>query len=130
MTSEALKQDDDFQHLESQINDEEPTQAANDAAYIEPAQPETRQIVQPLLEMGFAVLAPNWGVSQPEIEQLSGAYSDLLDKYFPDGLGDHGLEINAILITGAIVLPRLRMPRKQDIEAANDANYDQQEGQE
>jgi hypothetical protein len=74
--------------------------------------PETSEIIHPLLVVGFSILAPNWQVQDEEVQQLSVAYSGLIDKYFPEGLGDHGLEINAFMITAAIVLPRMRTPRK------------------
>jgi hypothetical protein len=74
--------------------------------------PETQEILQPVLSMGFGILAPNWQVQPEEVEQLSEVYAALLDKYFPDGMGDYGVEITAVMVTGAIVLPRLKTPRK------------------
>jgi hypothetical protein len=64
--------------------------------------------------MGFAILAPNWQVTENEAEQLAESYAALVDKYLPDGIGNYGVEINALMITGAIVLPRLKVPRKAE----------------
>lgn len=110
--TEAAQQQAELDALEYTVSQEA---LENVGAGSQPAaevMPETAEIVQQLLSMGFGVLAPGWGVTEPEIEQLAKAYGPLIDKYFPDGLGDHGLEINAILITSAVILPRIRMPRK------------------
>jgi len=72
---------------------------------------EMRGLVGGVLGMGFAVLAPNWQVRPEEVEQLTEAYSALLAKYCPDGLGEYGVEISAIMITFAVVAPRLKTPR-------------------
>jgi len=72
---------------------------------------EMRGLVLGLLGGGFAVLAPNWQVRQEEVEQLSDAYTSLLCKYCPDGLGDYGVEISAVMMTLAIVAPRIGVPR-------------------
>jgi len=68
-------------------------------------------LVAGVLGMGFAVLAPNWQVQQQEVEQLTEAYTALLSKYCPDGLGGYGVEIAAIMMTFAVVAPRLSTPR-------------------
>lgn len=109
--TEAAQQQEELKQLEYTISEDAYAEVGAGQQQIEQG-PETAEIVQQLLSMGFAVLAPGWNVSEPEVEQLAQAYGPLIDKYFPDGLGDHGLEINAIMITGAVILPRLRMPRK------------------
>lgn len=116
MTDESQKQDAEFAALESEIVTEQSPEKLAQMQQRENA-PESAEVLQPVLEMGFAILAPNWQIQQEETKQLARAYADLLDKYFPDGLGDYGVEINAIMITGAIVLPRLRVPRKVEQKA-------------
>lgn len=76
------------------------------------AGPGTDELLMPILSLGFAVLAPAWAVSEPEVKELAAAYGGLIDKYFPDGIGQFGVEVNALLITGAVLMPRLAMPRK------------------
>lgn len=65
-----------------------------------------------LLNTGFSVLTPNWKVQPEETEMLAQAYTELIDKYFPDGLTRFGVEVNALLITLVFLAPRLKMPRK------------------
>jgi len=77
------------------------------------------ELLQPLLTIGFSLLAPNWQIQQEEIEQLSEAYGALVDKYFPDtGLDRFGPEISAVMVTAMIVMPRAKIPRikKKPIE--------------
>ena len=75
-------------------------------------EPKTAEILHPVLMMGFGVIAPNWQISDEEAFQLAEVYGQLIDKYFPDGMGNYGAEITAVMVTGAIVLPRLKTPRK------------------
>lgn len=81
------------------------------AQAVAPLDEEMRGLVGGVLGMGFSVLAPNWQVQQEEVEQLTEAYTALLCKYCPDGLGEYGVEISAVMITFAVVAPRLGKPR-------------------
>ena len=38
----------------------------------------------------------------------------MIEKYFPGGAGTFGIELSALLITGAIIAPRLKKPRKYE----------------
>lgn len=83
----------------------------------------TAEVLRPLMRAGFDILAPKWKVSDEESSQLATAYAAVLDKYFPDGvMGRWGAEFNAIILTVAIVGPRLKIaPRdvpKEKPEAA------------
>lgn len=81
------------------------------------------EVLQPVLFLGFKVIAPAWNVSAEEAETLSGAYAPLLAKYFPEGPDKWGPEIGAALVTAAILGPRLALPRKiaePEEPAAND----------
>lgn len=71
----------------------------------------TVEIVGPVVAMACAAFVPAWEVSGPEQEQLSGVYAAVLDKYFPRGM-TMGPELTALLVTAAIVMPRLGRPRK------------------
>jgi hypothetical protein len=73
----------------------------------------------------FDIFAPAWEVSADEKEALAGAYAEVIDKYFPEF--DAGCELNAIIITGMIVAPRIGKPRKiepesEQGEAVNDGD--------
>jgi hypothetical protein len=72
---------------------------------------ELRGLVGGVLTMGFAVLAPNWNIQPVEVEQLTESYTMLLCKYCPDGLGDYGVEISAVMITAAVFGQRVGVPR-------------------
>lgn len=73
---------------------------------------EWKEIIHPVIHMGFTVLAPNWGVNVDESEALADAYVPVLEKYFPDAGTQFGPEISAALVTMAIIAPRLNKPRK------------------
>ncbi|MEW8411362.1 MAG: hypothetical protein AB2696_21220 [Candidatus Thiodiazotropha sp.] len=75
-------------------------------------EPDTAKIIESILQMGFGIVAPNWGVTPGECNELSKAYGALFDKYFPGGMGKYGLELTAIMGTAAVVLPRIKKPRK------------------
>jgi hypothetical protein len=129
-TQEAPQEHDsqaaEFEQLEREIMQE----AANDAGPVQQPQqqqgPGAAEVLFPILQMGFGVMAPNWNVQDSEVQQLAECYGQLTDKYFPDGLGDYGVEISAVMVTAAIVLPRLKLPRKVEQKAANDSEYSQE----
>lgn len=73
--------------------------------------PTTAEILQPVIDLACAVGCPNWQIKQAEREALAQAYGDLIDKYFPDGVGQFGVELNALLVTAAIFTPRIGQPR-------------------
>lgn len=81
------------------------------AGAAEPVIP-TEKLCEMLLAPCFMIFAPNWKVSEQEVQTLAGAYGAVLDKYFPDGLGDWAPEISAVLVTAMIVAPRMNKPRK------------------
>jgi len=72
---------------------------------------EWRAIIAQLLAPSFAVLTPNWNVQKAEVEGLADAYAPLLAKYFPD-TSNVGPEIGAVIVTAAVIVPRLSIPRK------------------
>ncbi|NKF52785.1 hypothetical protein G3R49_19700 [Shewanella sp. WXL01] len=84
------------------------------------------EIIAPVVQLGCALLAPNWDIQPEEQQALADSYGALIDKYFPDGAGSFGVELNALLITGAIVTPRLGKPRRieKDIDTTREAAND------
>lgn len=75
-----------------------------------------KELVMPVVALGCNLLAPAWEIQPEEVDALSSAYGELLDKYFPEGAGAFGVELSALLVTGAIIAPRLGKPRKEPTE--------------
>ncbi len=71
----------------------------------------TEQILLPVISAAFAILAPAWQVSAGECRQLAQAWAVVVDKYFPDL--PSGPELQAVIITLAVVGPRLGKPRRE-----------------
>lgn len=96
------------------------TQLGEEAAQAEvaaaPPAPEPEVTTAQLLEMVIgptaAILAPNWGITDQEVAQVSKLYGALLDKYVPDMQTSYGLEISAVLVTATVLMPRIGKPRK------------------
>lgn len=85
------------------------------------------ELLAPLVSLAFGLLAPNWNVAAEEQQAIAESYGALVDKYYPEGAGTFGVELNALILTAAIVGPRLGTPRKLEKtiidtkkEAAND----------
>jgi len=87
---------------ETPVNDDKP----------EPEVP-TSELIAPIVAMCAGVLVPNWNLQKEEIQGLSESYGLVIDKYFPSAASSLGVELNALLMTAAIVLPRLGTPRKK-----------------
>jgi hypothetical protein len=86
----------------------------------------TSEILYPVMSLITALTMPNWNIGEVENQKLSECYADLLDKYYPNICGSYGVEINALLITGAIFAPRIGTPRikeepKEDATIAESA---------
>ena len=97
--------------VESDIAVVEMEQNKQQEQAIQSSSDEWQAIIAQLLAPTFAVMAPNWGVQQAEIDGLAGAYAPLLAKYFPD-TANVGPEIGAVIVTAAVIVPRLSIPRK------------------
>lgn len=84
----------------------------NGAAAPEPKQagPSTAELLLPVVGLMCGLFCPAWNIQQVEQQALAEAYGAVVDKYFPDGI-NFGVELNALLITAAIIGPRLKMPR-------------------
>lgn len=110
---------DELAALTAEAADIEPGYGA-DGAPVEP-EPEAPELgnadaIKMLLGPAMVIMAPRWQVQPAEVEQLAIAWGEVADKYMPDGLAI-GVELNAAIITLAILGPRLTMPRT-DAEAA------------
>ena len=76
-----------------------------------PAEPQvsSAQALEMLLNPAFSIMAPRWGVPESEVAALAQAWGDVADKYMPEGLSV-GVELNAAIITLAILAPRMGTP--------------------
>lgn len=105
-------------------------QAVNGDGYqpTQAAQVSGAEILAPVVGLACNILAPSWDIQPEEQQALAESYGALVDKYFPEGAGAFGVELNALIITGAIFGPRIGKPRKPEKpktvdhkqEAAND----------
>lgn len=74
----------------------------------EAQQAQMRAMVQMLLDVGFGVLAPNWGVESNETEQLTDALIPVLDKYMPNVAGNIGPEFVLLSAVALVAAPRIQ----------------------
>lgn len=74
-----------------------------------------------------AILAPNWKITKDESATLGGVYARLINKYFPDAGANMGIEITALLATGAIIGSRIGTPRKLEEKRHNGHSSDEPE---
>lgn len=86
----------------------------------------TAQQLEPVLGMAFKVLAPNWKVQAEEVQVLAESYGECLDYYYPDMGEALPPWLTPLVVTAAIVGPRMNTPRKieeKDVkgERVNDA---------
>ena len=81
----------------------------------EPPSPEipTADLVRPLVQLVCGTVAPAWKISKGEQDTLTDAYAAVIDKYFPGGLS-MGPEVGALLVTAAIIGPRLGQPMREE----------------
>lgn len=69
--------------------------------------PSTSEVIYPLISFGCDLGCPNWMVQAGEKKALADGYADMIDKYWPGGIGAFGVELNALLMTAAIFGPRV-----------------------
>ena len=72
----------------------------------------TGEVLALVMGPAFEVLAPNWKISDSEARQLANAYGAVIDKHFPGALGNFGIELTAVVMTLAVIAPRMHKPRK------------------
>lgn len=69
--------------------------------------PTTAEVIAPLIGFGCDIGCPNYQIQKAEKQALAEAYGELIDKYYPEGVGAWGVELNALLMTAAIFGPRV-----------------------
>lgn len=74
----------------------------------------TADLIAPIVGLACSVICPAWEIGAEEQGALSQSYADVIDKYFPEGAGAFGVELSALLVTAAIVTPRIKLPRKHE----------------
>ncbi|MFK5948524.1 MAG: hypothetical protein QM500_07115 [Methylococcales bacterium] len=110
MLQEQLK--NEFIQLEREaVNDESAQEESLQQESTGAIEKKTRDILLPVVSFACDILAPNWQIQESEKEILSESYADVLDKYFPNSMGNFGIEFNALLVTVAIFAPRIKTPR-------------------
>ena len=90
----------------------EAAQQAQQVAEIEreSAGEEWAGVLSMVLMPATQILAPNWHITNAEIDQLSQAYGAVLAELFPD-VAQAGPWVGAIAVTGMVVAPRIGIPR-------------------
>lgn len=83
------------------------------------------ELVRPVLALVCSSIAPAWGITEPEQEQLAAAYGAVLEKHFPDGV-EMGPEITALIITAGVVVPRLGRPLRETPRAQKSQDAQQE----
>lgn len=101
----------DFKALEQIAEQENQEQADQEQAEQVPTIP-TGELLFPAISLITAVAAPNWEISEDENKALSDSYAEVLDKYYPNVGESFSVELNALLITAAIFMPRIGKPRQ------------------
>ena len=111
---------------ESQHDDPIPEEAAAIMGEVETVDPElaaaegeqqigpeiqTKELLAPLVSLVCMAVVPAWEISQEEQGALTDSYAAVVDKYFPGGVS-MGPELGALLVTAAIIAPRLGRPMK------------------
>ena len=97
------------------------------AAAEEPPAPTipTKDLIAPLVALVCSAAVPAWEITTAEQDTLAESYAAVVDKYFPAGIS-MGPEVGALLVTAAIIVPRLGTPARP--ESAPDTAADEQEG--
>lgn len=120
---------EDIENMQSELAGDQADQAAQGEQASEKTKSEMTDVLGMILGPGFELLAPAWNIQKQEVDALAEAYAVLIEKYFPGGLTTFGAEINAALVTIAILAPRIKMPRKIE-EPPADTGGDSDAGKE
>jgi hypothetical protein len=79
----------------------------------------TAKQLEPLIGLSFKVLAPNWNVQPEEVEVLAESYGDAIDFYFPEMNGGLPPWATPLIVTAAIIGPRVSIPRIKEEKTVN-----------
>ncbi len=96
---------DELKSIAAELAGEEQQDAGGELA--ERQGPATAEVIYPLISFGCDLGCPNWMIQDAEKKALADGYADMIDKYWPDGIGAFGVELNALLMTAAIFGPRV-----------------------
>lgn len=103
----------DFKTLEQIAEQESQEQASQEQEQREQVpQIPTSELLYPAISLITAVAAPNWGIAEEENKAIADSYAEVLDKYYPNVGESFSVELNALLITAAIFMPRIGKPRQ------------------
>lgn len=109
--------------LHNQVESEQPGQSEDETE--QQSEIPSSELLKPVFQMVGGILKPV--LEDAEINALSEAYGALLDKYFPDSSRLLGVELNCLLITAAVAVPRLqyRAAERKAKKEAQDKEADQ-----
>ena len=94
-----------------EVETDDPTATAAEGEQQIGPQVPTKELVAPLVSLVCMAVVPAWEISQDEQGALADSYAAVIDKYFPEGIS-MGPELGALLVTAAIIAPRLGRPMK------------------
>lgn len=81
------------------------------------------QMLTPMIQSAFGILAPAWQVSSDECAALGKAWGDVAEIWFPDAQlpPKYAVLVTAVVTTGMVVAPRLqaKTPRKIEEKPVN-----------
>lgn len=119
MTDQTTSAADGWQHIENiaadvdaELNPEIEAPEQGTATAAPESDPEMEMLLTEGIHITSAILAPNWKITKDEAGALGGVYAKLINKYFPDAGANFGVELTALLTTGAIIGSRIGTPRK------------------
>lgn len=104
-TTGAAIDTDELNSIAAELAGEEQQDAGGELA--ERQGPATAEVIYPLISFGCDLGCPNWMIQDAEKKAMADGYADMIDKYWPDGIGAFGVELNALLMTAAIFGPRV-----------------------
>lgn len=97
----------------------------------EPAGPATGEIIAPILQITFGLIASrrgaHWALTDQEAIEAGNAYGAVMDKYFPDA--PMGPEVTAVIVTLAIVGPRVGEDKRKAAAAEKEGGQSGEESE-
>lgn len=116
----------DSNELDAVINEANENEVSSSGESVTNSEPQfsTGEQLQPVLGMAFKVLAPNWNVQAEEVEVLAQSYGECIDYYYPDIQEGLPPWLTPLIVTAAIIGPRVNMPRKDEKEVSGDSEKD------
>lgn len=127
------QQINELEHLAAAADAEEPAEGEFIPGQEPEPEPEqqhsTAEVLAPLLQITFGIVAsrrgPHWALSDGEAKEAGEAYGAVMDKYFPEV--SMGPEVTAVMVTLAIVGPRVMQDKHEAMKRAAAAKAKEQE---